>query len=83
VFQAGFIKGRRTTDIVFVIKTTVDKYLTFNLGRLFWCFVDFGKAFDSVHTEALLYKLRRHGISDDTAKCIKELYDGFNFCVKC
>jgi hypothetical protein len=32
-FQAGFIKGKRTTDNVFVIETTVDKYLRFERRR--------------------------------------------------
>jgi hypothetical protein len=81
-FQAGFIKGKRTTDNVFVIKTTIDKYLRFKRGRLYWCFVDFEKAFDSIHREALWYKLGRKGISDNM-KCIREMYDGIKFCVKC
>jgi hypothetical protein len=45
-FQAGFIKGKRTTDNVFAIKTTINKYLRFKRGRLYWCFVNFEKAFD-------------------------------------
>jgi hypothetical protein len=44
--------------------------------------VDFAKAFDSIYREALWYKLRRKGISDNTVKCIREMYDGIKFCVK-
>jgi hypothetical protein len=61
----------------------VDKYLRFKRGHLYWCYVDFEKAFDSIHREALWYKLRRKGISDNMAKCIREMYDGIKFCMKC
>jgi hypothetical protein len=82
-FQAGFIKGKRTTDNVFVIKTTIDKYLRFKRGSLYWCFVDFEKAFDSIHRGALWYKLKIKGICNNMVKCIREIYDGIKICVKC
>jgi hypothetical protein len=82
-FQAGFIKGKRTTDNIFVIKATVDKYLRCKRGRLYWCFVDLEKAFDSIDRESLWYKLRRKGISGEMAECIKSMYDDIKFCVKC
>jgi hypothetical protein len=34
--QAGFIKGKRTMDNIFVIKT-IDKYLRFQRVHLYWC----------------------------------------------
>jgi hypothetical protein len=52
-FQAGFVKGKRTLDNVFIIKTIVDKYLRGKSGRIYWCFVDFERAFDSIDREAL------------------------------
>jgi hypothetical protein len=54
VSQMGFIKDKQTTHNVFVIKTTIDKYLRFKQGRLFWSFVYFEKAFDSLHREAVV-----------------------------
>jgi hypothetical protein len=83
VLKAGLIKGKQTTDYVFVIKTTIDKYFRFKLGCLYWCFVASGKVFVSVHRGALWYKLRRKAISDNMAKCVKEMYDGIKFCLKC
>jgi hypothetical protein len=44
VFQAGFTKGKRTVDNIFIIKTCVDKYLKVRRGKLYWCSVDFEKA---------------------------------------
>jgi hypothetical protein len=59
MFETEFIKGRRITDNVLVIKRTIDKCVRFKRGRLYWCFVDYEKAFDSVPKETLWYKLRR------------------------
>jgi hypothetical protein len=41
IFQVGFVRGNRTLDNVFIIKTIVDKYLREKRGRIYWCFVDF------------------------------------------
>jgi hypothetical protein len=46
IFQAEFVRGKRKLDNVFIIKTIVDKYLRGKRGRIYWCFVDFEKAFD-------------------------------------
>jgi hypothetical protein len=81
-FQAWFIKGKRSMDNIFIIKT-VDRYLRFKRGRLYWCFVDLEKVFDSIDREALWYKSRRKGMSDNMVECIRGMYDGIKFCVKC
>jgi hypothetical protein len=60
-FQAGFVKGKRTSDNVFILRTTVDKYLRVKRGKLYWCFVDFEKAFDSINREVLWFKMRKKG----------------------
>jgi hypothetical protein len=59
-FQAGFVKDKRTTEI-FVIKTTVDRYLRVKRGCIYWCLVDLEKAFDSIDREALWFKIRGKG----------------------
>ena len=46
--QAGFRAGYSTGDNVFVLKTLIDASLAKRKGRLYCCFVDFRKAFDSV-----------------------------------
>ena len=49
--QIGFLRGYRTTDHIFSLGTLIDKYAkNENRGKLFCCFVDFQKAFDSVYT---------------------------------
>ena len=54
--QVGFQKGFRTSHHVFTIKTVINKYLKEN-KKLYLCFVDFRKAYNSIWREALFYKL--------------------------
>jgi hypothetical protein len=39
-FQSGFVKEKRTTDNIFIITTTIDKYLRFKRGHIYWRFFD-------------------------------------------
>ena len=55
VTQIGFQEGCRTTDYIFSVKTLVDKHAIGKPRRkLYACFLDFKKAYDSVwHDERL------------------------------
>jgi hypothetical protein len=66
------VKDKRATDNIFVIKTTVDRYLRVKRGRIYWCSVDLGKAFDLIDREALWFKMRKKGVSDNMVECIKK-----------
>ena len=46
--QIGFTKNARTSDHMFVMKSLTDKCINVTGGKLYFCFVDFRKAFDSV-----------------------------------
>ena len=62
--QIGFLKNNRPVDHILNLKTTVNKYVTDRKGKkLFTCFVDFQKAFDSIWHEGLFYKLEKKGIN--------------------
>jgi hypothetical protein len=52
-FQAGSFSGKKTLDNVLIIKTIVEKYLIEKRGRIYWCFVDFEKAFEQIGREGL------------------------------
>jgi hypothetical protein len=69
-FQSGSVKGWRTTDNVSVIKTTVDKCLTFKRGIIYWCFIDFEKTFDLIDRDMLWYKMQRKTGSERMMNCI-------------
>jgi hypothetical protein len=80
--QIGFCKGKRTSDHIFTLKTLIDKYTQQGSKRLYTCFVDFMKAFDTVRHEELFYKLRTIGISDLFYNVIKNMYSNIELCVK-
>ena len=45
--QFGFVPGRDTTDVIFVVRQLQEKYLGTN-KRLYMAFIDLEKAFDRV-----------------------------------
>ena len=55
--QLGFTKKARTSDHMFILKTIIDKYCNSKDGRVFACFVDFQKAFDTVIHTGIKLKL--------------------------
>ena len=80
--QNGFRKGFRTTDNIFILKTVINKYLNRRNGKVFVCFVDFKKAFDSVWRQALLFKLLDKGIGGSVYKIIKHMYSNTKYSYK-
>ena len=51
--QIGFQPKARTSDHMFVLRTLIEKYSTGG-SKLFACFIDFSKAFDTILHSALL-----------------------------
>jgi hypothetical protein len=72
--QFGFRENHRTADSIFVLKSLINKYLHKNKKKIYACFVDLRKAFDSVWREALLYKLCKMGVGLHFFKLLKEQY---------
>ena len=48
--QVGFTRKARTTDHLFILKCIIDTYCNSKDGRVFACFVDFQKVFDTCHS---------------------------------
>ncbi|KAH9300762.1 hypothetical protein KI387_012345, partial [Taxus chinensis] len=63
-----------TTDHILTLRAII-KEARHRLCRVFCCFVDFRKAFDSVPREALFCKLRDIGISETLLVAITRLYE--------
>ena len=82
VCQIGFRKGYRiAADHVFVLNTIINSY--FRKGKkVYACFVDFSKAFDTVWRKGLLYKLMLNGLSYKFIKLIENMYQGIKCSVK-
>ena len=55
--QIGFLPNNRTADHVFTLRTLIDKYVHSHNEKIYACFMDFRKAFDSVWHAGLLNKL--------------------------
>ena len=76
--QAGFRKDFRTTDNIFVLRSLIDKQKQSRQkgrsGKLYCCFVDFKKAFDTVPRELLWQVLEGLGIHGRILDIIKSLY---------
>ena len=81
--QIGFRKNNRTSDHILTIKATVNKYVNdVQNKKLYACFIDFQKAFDSVWHEALFRKLENNGINGDFLDLIKNIYKKTKCAVK-
>lgn len=72
--QRGFCKGAQTSDHIFSLNTCIEKYVKRQRKRLYSCFVDFQKAFDTVSREALLYKLGQLGVQGRFFGCLRHMY---------
>ena len=50
--------------------------------KLYACFVDFQKAFDSVWRTMLFYKMIKYGLDLNTIKLLRDMYEKTNICLK-
>ena len=81
--QIGFQSGHRTADHIFTLKTLFDKHMSTNRNdKVYACFVDFKKAFDSVWHEGLFFKLLENKIDGSFFRLIKSLYVNSKCAVK-
>ena len=80
ICQIGFLPNYRTTDHVFTLHTLIDNQTNQNKGKVFSCFVDLKKAYDSIWHEALLYKLMESGVGGKTYNIIKSMYTNKQVC---
>ena len=73
--QAGFRKGRRTRDQVANILWIIEKVREFQ-KNIYFCFIDYAKAFDCVDHNKLWKILKEMGISDHLTCLLRNLYLG-------
>jgi hypothetical protein len=73
--QCGFRSERSTIDMIFTLKQVQEKCAEQN-KPLYIVFVDFAKAFDTVHRDALWTVLKNYGCPDHFVKLIKHLHSG-------
>ena len=73
--QAGFRKGRGTRDQIANIRWIVEKAREFQ-KNIFFCFIDYAKAFDCVDHNKLWKILKEMGIPDHLTCLLRNLYAG-------
>ena len=73
--QAGFRKGRRTRDQIANICWIIKKARQFQ-KNIYFCFIDYAKAFDSVDHNKLWKILKEMGILDHLPCPLRNLYAG-------
>ena len=80
--QIGFLPKNRTSDHLLTLRTLIDKYVHCHGEKVYACFVDFRKAFDSVWHDGLLYKLLQIGVGGCFYKLIQNLYSNSSCALK-
>ena len=73
--QAGFRKGRGTRDQIANICWIIEKAREFH-KNIYFCFIDYAKAFDYVDHNKLWKILKEIGIPDHLNCCLRNLYAG-------
>ena len=74
-------KNYSTNDHLFTLRNLIDIYLS-NHRKLYCAFVDYRKAFDSVHRISLWGKLIDAGINSKLLTVIINMYEHAKSCVK-
>ena len=73
VVQAGFRKGRGTRDQIADIHWIIEKVREFQ-KNIYFCFIDYAKAFDCVNHSKLWKILQEMGIPDHLTCLLRNLY---------
>lgn len=80
--QAGFRKGYRTVDNIFILQSLIQKYCSRKGGRFYVVFVDFSKAFDTVPHSLLFYQLMKKGVHGKVLNVLRSMYSSLESCVR-
>ena len=80
--QIGFMKGKSTSDHIFLLRTIVEKVLIKNKKRLYAAFIDFKKAYDTVNRELLMKRLQVLGINGIFMRNIIGMYRKTEYSVR-
>ena len=74
--QGGFRKGRGTRDQIINIHWIIEKVREFQKVIIYFCFIDYAKAFVSVDHNKLWEILQEMGIPDHLTCLLRNLYAG-------
>ena len=74
--QAGYRKGRGTRDQIANIHWIIEKAREFQKKNIYFCFIGYAKAFDSVDQNKLWKILKEMGIPEHLICLLRNLYAG-------
>ncbi|XP_059170948.1 uncharacterized protein LOC131952349 [Physella acuta] len=77
--QAGFRANRSCNDQIFVLRTIVEQSLEWN-SSLYINYIDFQKAFDSIHYPSLWKILELYGFPGKFINILKDMYYDTMLC---
>ena len=80
--QLGFMAGNRTSDAHIILHNLINEYCHKKKSRIYGCFVDFSKAFDSIPRDRMFQKLLDIGVTGKFYDIIKYIYEGDEVCIK-
>ena len=71
--QAGFREGKSTTEQIFILRNIIEQSVEWQ-STLYINFIDFEKAFDSIHRGSLWEIMRQYGIPSKLINIVKLMY---------
>ena len=80
--QLGFLSGNRTSDAHIILHNLINEYCRKRNTKIYGCFVDFSKAFDSIPRDKMFQKLLDIGVTGKFYDIIKYIYEGDQVCIK-
>ena len=79
--QAGYRKGRGTTEQVFILRNIIEQVDEWQ-ATLYLNFIDFEKAFDSIHRESMWIILSKYGIPEKIIRIVRVFYEDYECAVE-
>jgi len=79
--QAGYRKGRATTEQIFILRNIIEQANEWQ-ASLYINFIDFEKAVDSIYHESLWLIMRKYRMPNKIVRMVKVFYEDFNCAVE-
>ena len=79
--QFGFMKGKGTTDAIFMARRMQENFRVEG-KKLYFGFVDLEKAFDRVPREVISWAMRKLGVEEWLVSAVMSMYTGANTVVR-
>ena len=79
--QFGFKADYSTVDAIFILQSLINKTIN-KKKKIYACFINLKRAFDSVYRNGLWYKMIKSGLDGKLFDLIQSIYSEVMSCVK-